>query len=63
MVITAIILFFVSAICFLATIYFGLAVLRPGVFPPKQVLKSRALVSGCTGGISLIIGILIFNFL
>lgn len=63
MVTTAIIIFIVSAVCFMAAIYFGLAVLRPGVFPPKQTLKSRAFASGCAGGILLIIGILIFNFL
>ncbi|WML51509.1 hypothetical protein RCG17_18960 [Neobacillus sp. PS3-12] len=60
MVTTAIILFIVSALLFMATIYYGLAFLRPGVYPPKQVLKSRALASGSAGGILLIIGILIF---
>jgi hypothetical protein len=60
MITTAIILLIVSTLLFMATIHYGLALLRPGVYPPKQILKSRALALGCAGGILLIIGILIF---
>jgi ABC-type transport system involved in cytochrome c biogenesis permease subunit len=59
MVTAAIILFIVSAILFMATLYYGLAFLRPGVYPPKQLLKNRALAAGSAGVILLVIGILI----
>lgn len=59
MVTAAIILFIVSTILFMATLYYGLAFLRPGVYPPKQVLKNRALAAGSAGVILLVIGILI----
>ncbi|WP_042356544.1 hypothetical protein [Bacillus rubiinfantis] len=34
-----------------------IAVKRPGVYPPKQVLKNRAVVLACGGGICLLIAL------
>lgn len=59
----AIILLIISAILLIIALYFGLALIKPGVYPPKQVLKSRALTFGCAGGILLFLGVIIVYFL
>jgi hypothetical protein len=56
----AIILFIISAFLFIITLHYGLGVLKPGVYPPKQVLKSKAITLGCAAGILLLIAIIIF---
>jgi hypothetical protein len=63
MVLAAIGLFIISAILLTAALYFLLAFIKPGVYPPKKVLKSRALTLGCAGGFALFIGAVIFYFI
>lgn len=58
----AIVLFFISAILFFGTIHFWLAYKRPGVYPPKQVMKSRALTLAGAGGVLFLIGSMISYF-
>jgi hypothetical protein len=59
----AVILFICSAIFIMTALHFGLALIKPGVYPPKQVLKVRALTLGCAGGILLLIGGVIIYFM
>lgn len=63
MITTAIILFIISAILLMAACHYLLAFLKPGVYPPKQVLKGKALILGCAGAILLFIGSVVFYFL
>ncbi|MCQ6280666.1 hypothetical protein [Bacillus sp. EB600] len=63
MVLAAISMFFISAVLVTAALYFLLAFIKPGVYPPKKVLKSRALTLGCAGGFSLFIGAIFFYFI
>ncbi|WP_342430185.1 hypothetical protein [Neobacillus sp. FSL H8-0543] len=56
------ILFLISFLLFLGTIRYLLAIKRPGVFPPKQVLKKRASALAGGGGIFLVAAILLSNF-
>jgi uncharacterized protein involved in exopolysaccharide biosynthesis len=47
----------------LGAIKYFLELTKPGVYPPKQVLKKRAMALTGGGGISLLIAILITYFL
>jgi hypothetical protein len=62
MITAAIILFFMSAILLIVTLRDVLAIMKPGVYPPKQVLKKRAFTLGCAGGFFLFVGAIIFYF-
>ncbi|MEH7333673.1 hypothetical protein V7161_13610 [Neobacillus drentensis] len=55
--------FILSAILFLGTFKYLLAYKRPGVYPPKQVIKKRitALAGGC--GICLLVASMLSYFL
>lgn len=59
----AIILLIMSAILIMTGLHFGLAFLKPGVYPPKKVLKAKALALGCAGGIFLFIGVVMIYLL
>lgn len=59
----AIILLIMSAILIMTALHFGLEFLKPGVYPPKKVLKARALTFGSAGGILLFIGVVIIYLL
>jgi hypothetical protein len=59
MKIAAIIFFIISAFLFLGAIKYLLELTRPGVYPPKQILKQRAAALAGGGGIFLIIAIFI----
>jgi hypothetical protein len=58
----AVIFFILSAILFLGAVKFFVDLQRPGVFPPKQVLKKRAGTLAAGGGICLLIGLLFSYF-
>lgn len=58
----AIFLFFISAILFFGTIHFWLAYKKPGVYPPKKVMKSRAITLAGAGGVLLLLGTMISYF-
>jgi hypothetical protein len=60
----AVIIFVIfSAIFLLGAIKYLLDLTRPGVFPPKQILKKRVAALSGGGGIFLIIALLISKFL
>ncbi|MFP5110851.1 hypothetical protein ACSU64_00495 [Bacillaceae bacterium C204] len=63
MKIAAIIFFIFSAILFLGAIKYFLGLTRPGVYPPKQLLKKRAAALFGCGGVFLLIAVLITKFL
>jgi hypothetical protein len=63
MKIAAIIFFIFSAFLLLGAIKYFLEVTRPGVYPPKQILKKRAVALAGGGGIFLLIAIMITYFL
>jgi hypothetical protein len=57
-------IFFVcSAILFFGTIKYLLELKRPGVYPPKQVLKKRAAALAGGGGFCLLIAAMLSFFL
>lgn len=51
--------FIISAILLLGTIKYLLDVTKPGVYPPKQVLKKRASVLAGGGVVCLLFAILL----
>ncbi|MBS4188774.1 hypothetical protein KHA94_00890 [Bacillus sp. FJAT-49705] len=54
--------FTIGAVLIAGGIYFILAITKPGVYPPKYILKKRA-VSLAAGGIAfLLIGIIMSSF-
>lgn len=57
----AVIFFILCAILFLGAGKYLLDLQRPGVYPPKQVLKKRAGALAAGGGVCLLIGLL-FSF-
>ncbi|MEH7503242.1 hypothetical protein V7152_14730 [Neobacillus drentensis] len=63
MKIAAIIFFIFSAFLLLGAIKYFLELTRPGVYPPKQILKKRAAALAGGGGIFLLIAIMITYFL
>jgi hypothetical protein len=63
MKLAAIIFIILSIILFFGAIKYFLKLTRPGVYPPKQVLKKRAVALAGGGGIFLLIAILITYFL
>jgi hypothetical protein len=58
----AVMLFILCAILFLGTIKYLGDLKRPGVYPPKQVIKKRAAVLAGTGGICLLIALVFSSF-
>ncbi|MED4206063.1 hypothetical protein [Neobacillus mesonae] len=57
------VLFFIlCVILFLGSGKYFADVKRPGVYPPKQILKSRALVCASGGGICLLIALMFSYF-
>jgi hypothetical protein len=48
--------FAVSAILFFGTIHYIIASYRPGMYPPKNILKKRALVLAGGGAIMMLVG-------
>lgn len=43
------VLFFCSAACITGMLYYGTALKKPGMFPPKMILKKRAGTLGAGG--------------
>ncbi|MFK9094713.1 hypothetical protein [Bacillus salipaludis] len=54
--------FILSAILFLGTCKYLIELKRPGVYPPKQVLKKRAAALAGAGGICLLVAFLLSTF-
>ena len=63
MKIAAIIFFIFSAILLLSAIKYFLDLTRPGVYPPKQMIKKRATALSGGGVIFLLIAVVISKFL
>jgi hypothetical protein len=59
----AIVLFIVSAVLFGGTCKYFLDVKRPGVYPPKQLLKKRAAVLAGFGSVFFVTAVLLSYFL
>ncbi|MCM3567896.1 hypothetical protein [Neobacillus mesonae] len=55
-------LFFLCTILFLGSGRYLLALKRPGVYPPKQVLKNRAVVCAGGGGVFLLLALMFSYF-
>lgn len=58
----ATILLLLSVLLLFGAIRYLLAIRRPGVYPPKQVLKQRAGTLAAAGGILLLIAIILTKF-
>jgi hypothetical protein len=56
------IFFLISLMLFLGTLKNLLAVKRPGMYPPRQILKKRAAALAGGGGIFLIFALILSNF-
>ncbi|GHH98548.1 hypothetical protein [Neobacillus kokaensis] len=57
------ILFIICVILFLGSAKYFFALKKPGVYPPKQVLKSRAIVLAGGGGMFLLIAFMFSYFM
>jgi len=62
MKIVSTVLFLLSVLLFIGAIWNTLAVKRPGFYPPKQILKKRALALAGGGGIFLIVAMILSSF-
>ncbi|RLQ97294.1 hypothetical protein [Falsibacillus albus] len=49
----------ISAVLFFGTFHYLIAIKRPGIYPPKNLMKKRAGVLGAGGIIVLILGLLL----
>jgi len=58
----AVMLFILSAILFLGACKYLFDLNRPGVYPPKQVLKKRAAALAGAGGITMIVAFMLSTF-
>jgi hypothetical protein len=52
--------FALSAILFFGTVHYFMAAQKPGMYPPKNILRRRAGVLGSGGVITLILGVLLW---
>ncbi len=59
----AIVLFFISSILFFGTIHYWIAYKKPGVYPPKPVLRNKALTLAAAGAVLLGVGSMISYFI
>lgn len=59
----AVIFFIISAILFLGTFKYFIDFKRPGVYPPKQLLKKRITALAGGGGLCLLIASILSYFL
>lgn len=55
------IFFLLSVFLLFGAVRYLIALRRPGVYPPKQVLKQRAGTLAAAGGISLLIAVILNN--
>ncbi len=51
------IVFLISAIAFLGALYFFLSAKKPGMYPPRNVLKKRARTMALAGGAAFLLGL------
>ena len=56
-------LFIISSICFIGVIYNLLALKKPGMYPPKQILRKRASSLAGGGALFLLMGIIFLSLL
>ncbi|KPL61525.1 hypothetical protein [Rossellomorea vietnamensis] len=52
--------FALSTVLFLSMVYNFISIQRPGMYPPKNILKKRATILGAGGLITFLIGILLW---
>jgi hypothetical protein len=52
--------FALSAILFFGMLHYIMAIQKPGMYPPKNILKRRAGVLGTGGVVALLLGILLW---
>ncbi|PLS02999.1 hypothetical protein [Neobacillus cucumis] len=58
----SVVFFLLSALMLLSTFNYLVKLKRPGVYPPKQVLKKRAAGLAGFGAIFLLIALMLSNF-
>jgi hypothetical protein len=56
-------LFGVSILLFLGTIHYFLASRRPGVYPPRNILRKRSSTLAIGGTLFLMLGTLFYSFI
>ncbi|KAA9031651.1 hypothetical protein F4V44_00990 [Niallia endozanthoxylica] len=54
--------FFLSILSFLASIHFLVSIKKPGVYPPKYMLKKRSVAMAAGGLIFFLIGCIVSLF-
>ncbi|MGM0841199.1 MAG: hypothetical protein ACQEWE_10745 [Bacillota bacterium] len=52
--------FALCAVLFLSMVYNFISIQRPGMYPPKSILKKRAAIMGSGGVITFLIGVLLW---
>jgi len=57
-----ILLMILCTILFLGSLKYLVALKSPGVYPPKKILKNKAAALFCSGGICLLLGLLLSYF-
>ncbi|MBU8880009.1 hypothetical protein BGM26_13585 [Bacillus sp. FJAT-29790] len=55
-------IFTIGAILIAGGVHFMLAIKRPGVYPPKYILKKRAATLAAGGIVFLLIGVIMHSF-
>ena len=55
-------IFALSVVLFLGGIHFFLSIKKPGVYPPKYVLKKRAAAFAAGGALLFILGLIVGSF-
>ncbi|MBS4210696.1 hypothetical protein [Bacillus sp. FJAT-50079] len=53
------VIFFLAALLLAGMLHYVASQRRPGIYPPKKILKQRAMTLGGAGFICLVIGVLI----
>jgi hypothetical protein len=55
-------LFALSIVLFFGAIYHILSLKKPGFYPPKKVLKKRAVLLAISGGIGVLLALFLSSF-
>ncbi|GAA2710572.1 hypothetical protein GCM10009865_33620 [Aeromicrobium ponti] len=55
-------LFALSMVLFLGGIHFLLSIKKPGVYPPRYVLKKRAAALAAVGALLFLLGLIVGSF-
>ncbi|MEI5906452.1 hypothetical protein WAK64_05210 [Bacillus spongiae] len=54
--------FALSIVLFFGTFHYLLASQKPGMYPPKNIVKKRAVLLGSAGAIVFVIGLILWLF-